>query len=156
MTTIWDRIWPADLQALQNNPKAIPMRSGPYPQICENCGGVGSMMVYVISGGPYVSPPKKPKWLDFEPGEALVTGWYSGEMKESNCPVCQEGKMDAWLERNCGLYESDLYLSLSDLKRLPGKEKAIDTARSFAWVEQDTGRFCHLPRRLWYRQKPLT
>jgi hypothetical protein len=137
MTTIWDRIWPAELAALQGNPKAIPMDRGRFPSECENCGGLTVMMVYVISNGPFKSFPsgQKAKWLDLAPDpddarRPSVPGWYTGELKMVPCPVCQDGRQAQWLERNCGLEGSDLMLTVESFRPLAGKQQALETVRS--------------------------
>lgn len=134
MSTIWDRIWPPELEALAPNPKAFPMAAGQFPQLCENCGGHQVMMVYVVENGPYTAPNgSKVKWLDLAPSDnpnrPSVSGWYSGRLQVAPCPVCQGGRSVAWLERNCGLDGSDLYLSLGDFRALDGKAVALNECR---------------------------
>lgn len=119
--TIWSRIWPRELEIYKSNPKAIPMAGGPYPHLCNNCGGHGVMMVFVIDGGPYPSPVGRVKWLDLpenppDPQTPRKSGWYSGKLEMAHCPVCKEGRMDAYIQQNCGLSGSDLVVSIEDFK----------------------------------------
>ena len=135
MQSIWNRLWPPEAQALASNPRAIPMDRGPYPNICQNCGGTGSMLVYVIDSGPYLSPGDKSKWLDLKPDQNMPerpsrSGWYNGELKWFNCPVCRDGRLEAWLVKNCGLDGADLHVSMSDYRPMPGKTEALACARS--------------------------
>jgi DNA replication protein DnaC len=147
--TAWERIWPKELLVYQSNPKAIPLASGPYPQLCPNCGGHRMMMVYVIDGGPYKSPDGRVKWLDLPPDPPnpqtpSVSGWYSGRLEVAPCPVCAGGQMDEYLRRNCGLSGDDLEISLSDFRtngNLSGKAKALSVAQSLLAMNQQTRGF---------------
>lgn len=128
--TMWNRIFPDELIDYQGQPNAVPLASGPFPHICPNCGGHEIMLVYVISSGPFRQPNGgKVKWLDYpEPG------FYTGELKSAPCPVCQKGRMQAYLQKNCGLRDADLQKSLSDFRAtgaFASKAEALDTARSF-------------------------
>jgi len=120
--TIWQRIWPEELAMLQHNPKAIPMGSGPYERLCANCGGMRTMMVYVIDSGPYPQPDgRKLKWLNLpetakNPATPTVSGWYSGELRSAPCPVCCKGQMATYVLHNCGLTGADLDVSLANFK----------------------------------------
>lgn len=149
MTSIWNRIWPYELEIYQDNPKAIPLERGPYPRICENCGGHQIMMVYLIHSGPYDIPLGKPKWLQLSPDpdcpqRPSVPGWYAGEMKIAPCPVCQAGKSEIWLMKNCGLSEGDLAVSLVDFRssgRFSEKQPALDCAHELLAMNRNPAGF---------------
>ena len=137
MTTSLDsRLWPSELEAYKFNPKAIPLQSGDYYRECPNCGGHGALMIYLIESGPYRFPLDggKSKWLDLEPDPAMperpcAPGWYTGKIISAHCPVCRQGRMDAYLEHNCGLWGNDLAVTLGNFRPLAGKEAALQTAR---------------------------
>lgn len=149
MTSIWERIWPSDLAVYRENPKAIPCERGPYPRLCENCGGHQIMMVYVIRDGPFEVPMGKVKWLDLcpDPENSLRpsrAGWYAGELKVSPCPVCQAGRMEDWLVRNCGMAGSDLYISLLDFRvsgRFSEKQPALAIANELLGMNRNPAGF---------------
>ncbi len=83
------RQWPGELAALVNTSRVVELLpSGEYHHKCQNCGGIGVMILYVIHSGPYNSPEGKVKWLDFAEGDGRKSGWYSGELKIDWCPVC--------------------------------------------------------------------
>lgn len=137
--TILTRIWPKELEIYRDDPRAVPMASGPYERLCANCGGMGVMMVYLIEGGPYSTPNGgKVKWLDLppdavQPQSPRVSGWYSGRMEVAPCPVCAQGRMDDYLRHNCGLREDDLEISLQNFKvtgLYAGKKRAREVAGS--------------------------
>jgi DNA replication protein DnaC len=138
MTSIWNRIWPRELEVYANDLKAFPIPMGPFPNICANCGGHETMMVYVLLEGPFQSPRGKSKWLDLAPDpenpkRPSVPGWYNGELKYAPCPVCQQGRMEAWLIRNCGLSGDELYISLQDFRASgsqSGKAQSLAMAQS--------------------------
>lgn len=116
---IWTRLWPRELEPLKANPKAMPIAPGPFPDKCSNCGGYGVMMVYVIDCGPYETPAGNVKWLDLpenpdNPQTPSRSGWYSGKLEVAFCPVCREGRMDAYIQQNCGLTGTDLLVGIED------------------------------------------
>lgn len=134
------RLWPSDLQSHMNNPRAIPMAPGEVPGACPNCGGHEMMMVYVVGSGPTRTPNGKCKWLDLDTG----SGWYQGELKVSPCPVCQAGRMGAYLERNSGLAGDDRRITLGDFRtngRLEGKEPALRAARALLGMNRNPSGF---------------
>lgn len=123
-----DRMWPADLKALLDNPKAVGLLVDGTPTSCPNCGGAGLMMVYVWSRGPFQQPVGKCKVLDIAEGR----GWYSGETVYSPCPVCQEDGWREYLRTNCGLKGTDTNTTLGTF-RISGsceeKADALQVAR---------------------------
>lgn len=131
-----DKIYPDELLHLLKNPKAIPMDTGSFADLCPNCGGHGILMVFVIESGPYQTPSGKVKWLDLDPNPPnpdtpRVSGWYSGRLEVAHCPVCQKGRIDTYIEKNCGLKGEDLLISIEDFKTSgmnSEKKKAKDIA----------------------------
>jgi len=49
---------------------------------CKNCGGIGTMILYIATGGPFVNPPG---------GIAHFANdrWWSGTNIEKACPDCK-------------------------------------------------------------------
>lgn len=135
MNSIWQQIWPDELAVLKNNPKAIPMAIGPYLNLCQNCGGFKTMMVYVIEDGPFTQADgRKLKWLDLPPDAdnpitPTKSGWYTGELRVASCPVCCQGQLNSFIVRNCGLSGQELNVSLADFcvdgALLSGKAEAL-------------------------------
>jgi DNA replication protein DnaC len=151
MPSINSRIWPAELEAYRFNPRAIPLASGQLERECPNCGGFGTLMVYVISSGPYRFPPDggKPKWLDLapdpdQPDRPSASGWYLGQTYAGWCPVCRGGRMDAFLERNCGLTGEDCTTTLQHFRPLPGKKDALEECRKLLAMNQNPAGFVTL------------
>lgn len=159
---IWNRTWPDDLRAYQDNPKAVPMAAGNYPGECPNCGGHKIMMVYLIQQGPFKSPNGgKVKYLELD--EPIVTtevdangnevehqrpgplsGWYTGEMHVSHCPVCQGNRMAAYIASNCGLDEDGMLVSLEDFKTagmMAPKRPALEAARALMAMNREPSGF---------------
>jgi DNA replication protein DnaC len=129
MNTVWSRIWPSDLLAFQNNPKAIPMLPGEFDHVCINCGGHEMMMVFIIESGPYQQPSKKgDKWMDLT-GMNFGKGWFHGKLETSPCPVCQENQLETYLMHNCGLSDSDLYKTISNFKVSGVNEEKLPAKR---------------------------
>lgn len=142
-TRLWTCVWPPELAVYQSNPKAIPLASGPYENLCQNCGGYGIIMVYVIDGGPYKQPNGKVKWLDF-PETPDQSGWYSGRLETAPCPVCRGGQMDTWLRQNCGLSGNDLEISLSTFStrgEYSAKKPALELARTLLAMNHEPSGF---------------
>lgn len=84
------RQWPSELSFLRNNSKAIELYPTQPLASCQNCGGVGTMMIFLIQSGPYMVPAGAVKWLDFPEGDGRPSGWYTGELKVGYCPVCHK------------------------------------------------------------------
>ncbi len=120
--TIWARVWPEELAALENHPRAVPGSFQPYPFECANCNGMKLMVVYILNDGPIPSPDgRKLKWFDLDPNQQdpkrpSVSGWYTYQIEVSPCPVCQQGRRAAYLLKNCGLTGNDLYKSLEGFR----------------------------------------
>jgi len=53
-----------------------------HPRDCKNCGGIGTMILFIATGGPFVNVPG---------GIAHYSGdrWWSGTNIEKACPVCK-------------------------------------------------------------------
>jgi hypothetical protein len=110
------RIWPADLVALLDNPKAtkllVDAPDNAVANLCRNCGGARLMFVFVSVSGPYAQPNGgKVKWLP-----TPVPGWYTGETHSSPCPRCTGEAWKDYLRANCGLKGDDLSVSLEQFR----------------------------------------
>lgn len=134
--SLYNRVWPQELAVLLSDPRVIPMESGPYPQMCPNCGGHTLMMVYEIKGGPFAQPHYRSKWLDLAPGDDPQVpsrpGWYDGELKSAPCPACQ-GSGVQFLRANCGLTDVEQEIRLTDfliIGRCLGKAAALNAANA--------------------------
>lgn len=109
-----DRIWPAELKALFDNPNAVKLQIEGPAIACINCGGAGMLFVYVWIRGPFSSPNGgKVKWLS---GDGIESGWYIGETHSAPCPCCQGDAWREYLQANCGLHDKDLYITLEGFK----------------------------------------
>ncbi len=146
-----ERMWPAELVALLDNPRAVKLEIPGLPTLCPNCGGAGMMMIYVWTRGPFQQPTGgKVKWLE---GEGISRGWYQGETHTAPCPVCQEDGWREYLRANCGLHGPDLEVTLSSF--LAGgiyfeKEPALLSAQMTLALNRSPGgflTFCGQPGR---------
>lgn len=52
------------------------------PNACENCGGAGTVHVFIAVAGPFQSPPGLGKVGHYD------NGWWQGNMFSSTCPDC--------------------------------------------------------------------
>ena len=83
-----DKVFPVDFKFYATEPgvkKAlildIPLQSA---DSCPNCGGLGNMLLFVCTGGPFSSSPgpgKIGKWHD--------NAWWEGQTFGAQCPVCK-------------------------------------------------------------------
>lgn len=135
--TIWARVWPEELSVHQQNPRAFPVSFEQYPFECANCGGMRLMAVYILGEGPLKYPDgRKLKWFDLsptppDPRTPSVSGWYMYRLETSPCPVCQQGRREAYLIKNCGLTGNDLFKSLEGF-RVSGSYAEKSAARNTA------------------------
>ncbi|MFA5150579.1 MAG: DnaA/Hda family protein [Candidatus Omnitrophota bacterium] len=113
-------VYPQEIKGLINSGMMIPLRiESKEAGQCENCGGLGYLFVFEKGkdSKPLRYPPGiKSKWIPLGNMNAddKLSGWYVGETKQVDCPVCAKGQMKSWLEKNCGLFGSDLNVSLAD------------------------------------------
>ncbi len=120
--TLWSRVWPDELAVHQQNPRAFPASFQSYPFECANCNGMKLMVVYIVMDGPIPSPDgRKLKWFDLDPNpqdpkRPSVSGWYTYRLETSPCPVCQQGRREAYLIKNCGLTGNDLHKTIDGFR----------------------------------------
>lgn len=143
-----NRIWPDELEIYRGQVNAVEILPASLTGICENCGGTGVMMLYIVSNGPHRYPNGKCKWFDYVDSEGKPdrarSGWYNGDMKTAACPVCQEGRMESYLLANCGLDGEDLNLRLErfDVGGMnQGKREAKDAAGALLGMNQAAAGF---------------
>lgn len=127
-----DRLWPAELLALLEGPKAVKLLIEGPPTCCPNCGGANLMFVFTWTAGPFRVPTggSKVKWLE---SDGIAPGWYTGETHAAPCPVCQLDGWREYLRANCGLKGGETAISLEDFKirgAFAEKEPAARAARS--------------------------
>ncbi len=77
--------------------------------VCHNCGGVGTLYLEYITGGPYDTPPAHKPGTDNDgkrigpsvhPSWFVEEGkWYSLTMNPFHCVVCQGGTQTAQFEQ---------------------------------------------------------
>ncbi len=100
-----DKQFPPEFQQLMQAPNVrkavVSDLKSPNPNDCPNCAGMGSMVIYIATRGPFNSPAS---------GKDVVTKyadgkWWGGKHYEFPCPVCRsltkpyQGTASAW-ERN--------------------------------------------------------
>ena len=61
-----------------------------HPRDCKNCGGIGNLILFVATGGPFVNVPS---------GKDLVAHWHdgrwwAGKNIEDACPDCKGTGID--------------------------------------------------------------
>jgi hypothetical protein len=61
-----------------------------HPRDCKNCGGLGTMIIFIATGGPFVNVPS---------GKDLIAHWYdnrwwAGKNYEDACPDCKGTGID--------------------------------------------------------------
>jgi hypothetical protein len=152
-------IWPPELAPYLDAPNAFPIlpaeivpvrgrdRNQVYrevlPKDCPNCGGSGSMMVYVSQAGPFEQTRGwKDKWLDLPDGKS---GWYTGELKVAPCPCCRGSRVSDFLGRNSGLKDQDLAVGLDGFKAsglFAKKTAAREQAASLIAMAQRANGIC--------------
>lgn len=80
--------FPPEFESLINAPSTraaiVSEITSPNPNHCKNCGGVGSMVIFIATRGPFTSPAS---------GRDVVTKWdngrwWGGKHYEFDCPVC--------------------------------------------------------------------
>lgn len=60
-----------------------------HPRDCKNCGGVGTLVIFLAVNGPFPDPPGPPAVIKFVNGN-----WWSGKSLEATCPVCGGNGID--------------------------------------------------------------
>jgi hypothetical protein len=104
------RLWPADLAALLDNPRAVKLEIEGFPGTCPNCNGAGVMVIFIWTRGPFQSPTGgKVKWLS---GDGIAPGWYQGEAYYSNCPYCRGETWREYLRDMSGLRKEEWDITL--------------------------------------------
>lgn len=89
---------------------------------CPNCGDLGYIYAFYGDGNIYkYHPGKNAKWID--------GAWHTGALKGLPCPVCAEHKEADFLQKNCGLIDTDLDIRLDEFDPLAGKEDALHMAQ---------------------------
>jgi DNA replication protein DnaC len=143
-----NRLWPDELVGYLERDNAVEILPASLTQVCRNCGGSGMMMLFIVSSGPHRYPTGKCKWFDYVDADgkpdSARSGWYNGEMKIGSCPVCQSGRMEAYLLANCGLKDSDLEIRLSGFDTggmNAGKRPAYETAGALLGQNRDAAGF---------------
>lgn len=116
-----NRIYPDSFMALAKvSEKFLVVDPPPVrgAEDCANCGGIGHMYYWNITGGAYRTHPGRN--ATYVEGE----GWYAGELVGEPCPVCNGDEQTEFLRRVCGLEGADLEIRLDNFKALPGKDEA--------------------------------
>jgi hypothetical protein len=58
-----------------------------HPRDCKNCGGVGTIMLFLATGGPFINVPSGiAHWADGR--------WWKGKNFEEMCPDCKGNGID--------------------------------------------------------------
>lgn len=141
------RAYPGELQRLLEGPKALPRHPGQIlNRGCANCGGIGFMMVFMYTAGPFQNfPGGKAQYLA---GEGIVEGWYYGETKTASCPLCVTETRIEWCQAHSGLKTiQDRETSLSDFHvggDFTGKEEGLAAMRHYLGMNDNPRGFCTL------------
>jgi len=141
--------YPQEFRGLINSGIAIPLRISSTDGQCSNCGGLGYVFVFekARDAKPLRYPPGVvSKWIPAGNvnGDTEYSGWYAGETKQADCPVCSQGNMKAWLEKNCGLEGMDLQKGLYDFSitgSAEPKKEAHDVIAHILSMNQDAHGF---------------
>ena len=82
--------WDKYIHATTTKAALYEMIAPQHPRDCKNCGGIGTMIVFIANGGPFVFPPSGKdiiaKWHDGK--------WWGGKHIEEMCPVCRGSGID--------------------------------------------------------------
>ncbi len=78
-----------------------------HPRDCHNCGGVGSIVIFLVTEGPFEFPPngcieprKGERQAKFITATYVNGKWWGGMSQEKNCPVCHgSGILPGWEEQ---------------------------------------------------------
>ena len=55
---------------------------GKHPRDCKNCGGIGTIILFIATAGPFISVPSGiAHWADGK--------WWAGKNFEEACPDCK-------------------------------------------------------------------
>ena len=79
-------IMPDGFKKFWNDPKSkgafVSVISPMHPRDCKNCGGIGTIILFVATGGPFINVPSGvAHWHNDR--------WWSGKNYEEGCPVCK-------------------------------------------------------------------
>lgn len=88
----------------------------PYDDPCETCNGLGSVMRFVITGGPDRTPSRAgDKWLETDDAGGKP-GWYHGRIETEPCPECRANAQVVYLQNRSGLTEQEFEIRLSEFR----------------------------------------
>lgn len=83
-----DKQFPVEFTQLMNAPgvkaACVSEITSPYPDDCPNCGGVGTMYIFIATVGPLRSPASGRLVSHWSDGK-----WWGGKGFEAVCPVCR-------------------------------------------------------------------
>jgi hypothetical protein len=83
-----DKIFPPEFDALIKAPSVrrafVSEIISPNPSSCKNCGGLGSMAVYIATTGPLTNCPDRSKLIV----HFAEDRFWLGKHYEFDCPVC--------------------------------------------------------------------
>jgi len=116
----------------------------PYTNPCPECNGIGNIMQFEISGGPYDTPSQRgDKWLDLD-GRS---GWYHGKLMTEPCPSCATRERVDYLKTKSGLTAAEFEIRLSDFKTsgvMADKAEAKQTVAKWAGMGDSLAGFATL------------
>ena len=111
---------------------------------CELCNGLGSVIRFIVTGGPVRTPSKiGDKWLEIDGKE----GWYHGRLETEPCPGCQERDRIDHLKEKSGLTPDEFDVRLTEFKTVgifKDKKDAWETVAKWAGQGQNLNGFATL------------
>ena len=88
-----NREFPREFDALARAPNVrgafVSEIVSPHPGACQNCGGVGSMFIFVATVGPLVSPAVGQLISHYYDDK-----WWGGRNFQFPCPVCSRKEFE--------------------------------------------------------------
>jgi len=107
--------------------------SPPSGEGCLNCGDIGSVFAWRVTGGPYKGVPnvysESIHYIDDV--EGMPPGWYTGHLESYPCPACSGNKNAHYLIKLSGLEDEELTLGLGNFWPVEGKVDAHDLAAGY-------------------------
>lgn len=87
------RKYPPEFNQLVKDPNVrgafVSVLDRRHPKECPNCGGIGTLIIFLATAGPLLDPPGSPAIAKF-----VNDNWWAGMSDERACPICKGTGID--------------------------------------------------------------